>query len=197
VIDTLPAGASPLASVGVYCGSSAEVSAALLDAADYLGAALATSTLRMVYGGGGRGLMGACARGALAAGGLVIGVLPEFLVEVEQSVEGIDLVLVATMQERKLRMFEEADAFVVLPGGIGTLEEAIELLSWRKLNLHAKPIVFYNPDGFWNDLFALFDRFTAQRLAPPWFNDCWRAVANIPAVLPTLRSMASAPRDRA
>ena len=93
------------------------------------------------------------------------------------------------MHERKMRMFEEADAFAVLPGAIGTLEEVIELLSWRRLGLHVKPIVFYNPGGFWNPLFALFSRFIDENLLPSAFNDCWREVGDIDDVLPLLAAM--------
>jgi uncharacterized protein (TIGR00730 family) len=97
------------------------------------------------------------------------------------------------MHERKIQMFEAADAFVVLPGAIGTLEEAVELLSWRRLGLHAKPIVFYNPADFWKPLFDLFDRFIEARLAPPEFSGCWRAVERIDQVIPALRTMPAGP----
>jgi uncharacterized protein (TIGR00730 family) len=96
------------------------------------------------------------------------------------------------MHERKIRMFDEADAFVVLPGAIGTLEEAIELLSWRRLGLHAKPIVFYNPGGFWDRLFALFESFMFQNLVPRSFSQCWSAVVSVEAILPAILN---APRD--
>ena len=88
-----------------------------------------------------------------------------------------------------MTMFEAADAFVVLPGAIGTLEEAVELLSWRRLGLHAKPIVFFNPDGFWDPLFELFASFTERRLMPPEFAMCWGAVEEIEDVLPAVRAM--------
>jgi len=88
-----------------------------------------------------------------------------------------------------MRMFEESDAFAVLPGAIGTLEEAVELLSWRRLGLHAKPIVFFNPSGFWDPLFELFAQFTERRLVPPEFASCWAAVTRIEDLLPALRAM--------
>jgi uncharacterized protein (TIGR00730 family) len=135
--------------------------------------------------------MGACARAADDAGGRILGVIPEFLSRVEKPPAGVTTMVVASMHERKMRMFEEADAFAVLPGAIGTLEEAIELLSWRRLGLHAKPIVFYNPGGFWAPLFALFARFIDERLLPIAFNDCWRAVGDIDEMLPVLASMPS------
>ena len=179
-------------SVCVFCGSSNHAAPELLDAAGRLGEAIARARLRLVYGGGGVGLMGSCARAADEAGGRILGVIPGFLARVEKPPAGATTVVVASMHERKMRMFEEADAFAVLPGAIGTLEEAIELLSWRRLGLHAKPIVFYNPDAFWDPLFALFARFIDEHLAPSAFNDCWRAVSDIDEVLPALAAM---PRD--
>jgi uncharacterized protein (TIGR00730 family) len=179
-------------SVCVFCGSSDDAAPELLDAAGRLGAAIADAGLRLVYGGGGVGLMGACARAAAAHGGPILGVIPEFLTRVELAPASATTVTVVSMHERKLRMFEEADAFAVLPGAIGTLEEAIELLSWRRLGLHAKPIVFYNPRGFWDPLFALFARFIDELLLPPGFNDCWRAVSDVDEILPALTTM---PRD--
>ncbi len=96
------------------------------------------------------------------------------------------------MHERKMMMFEEADAFAILPGGIGTLEEVIELLSWRRLALHDKPIVFYNPDNFYDRLFGLFQQFIDERLIPSEFTETWRAVTDIEALMPAIRDM---PRD--
>jgi uncharacterized protein (TIGR00730 family) len=130
-----------IGSICVYCGSSDAADPAWLSGAARLGRDLAAADIRLVYGGGGVGLMGACARGALSAGGRVLGVIPEFLLDREGVVPGIETVVVQSMHQRKIRMFEEADAFAVLPGAIGTLEEAIELISWRRLGLHEKPIV--------------------------------------------------------
>jgi uncharacterized protein (TIGR00730 family) len=182
-----------LDSVCVYCGSSDAAEPAWLADAAALGAALAAEGLRLVYGGGGVGLMGACARTAHAAGGRVLGVIPAFLAGREALLEAVETVVVTSMHERKMRMFEAADAFVVLPGAIGTLEEAIELLSWRRLGLHAKPIVFFNPVGFWGPLFALFDRFIEARLVPPEFLSCWRTVDRVEDVIPALRDMPAGP----
>src|ERR1700761_7258905 len=146
----------PIGSLCVYCGSSDAVDPALLAAAAAVCEILAHEGIRLVYGGGGIGLMGACARAAHAAGGRVLGVMPEFLRQREILFDEVETIVVRSMHERKMLMFEEADAFVALPGGIGTLEEVIELLSWRRLDLHAKPTVFYNPAGFWQPLFDLF-----------------------------------------
>ncbi|HZK99872.1 MAG TPA: TIGR00730 family Rossman fold protein [Caulobacteraceae bacterium] len=180
---------APIQSVCVYCGSSNGAAPALLEAAAGLGRILAGEGLRLVYGGGGVGLMGACARAAHEAGGRVLGVIPRFLTTHERPLSIVETVVVTSMHERKMRMFEEADAFAVLPGAIGTLEEVVELLSWRRLGLHAKPIVFHNPDGFWNPLYALFDQFTEQNLVPREFADCWRAVSRVEDLLPVLRAM--------
>jgi len=118
---------------------------------------LADEGLRLVYGGGGVGLMGACARAAHAGGGRVFGIIPDFLVARERAFDEVETRVVTSMHERKMIMFEQADGFVVLPGGIGTLEEIVELLSWRRLNLHAKPIVIYNPRDFWRPMFELYE----------------------------------------
>ena len=184
---------STIDSVCVYCGSSDAADPAWLAAATDLGAALAAEGLRLVYGGGGVGLMGACARAAHRAGGRVLGIMPQFLVNREILLEDVETVIVPSMHERKIRMFEAADAFVVLPGAIGTLEEAVELLSWRRLGLHAKPIVFYNPGDFWRPLFDLFDRFIETRLVPPEFTGCWSVVTHIEETIPALRAMPAGP----
>ena len=180
---------SSIDSVCVYCGSSDAADPAWLRAASRLGAGLAEEGLRLVYGGGGVGLMGACARAAHAAGGRVLGIMPQFLVSREIVLDDVETVIVTSMHERKIRMFDAADGFVVLPGAIGTLEEAVELLSWRRLGLHAKPIVFFNPDEFWRPLFALFDLFIDSRLVPPEFTSCWRVVDDIEQAIPALRAM--------
>jgi hypothetical protein len=182
-----------LASICVFCGSSDAADPALLAAAARFGAAVAQAGLRLVYGGGGVGLMGACAKAALAAGGAVLGVMPSFLTEHEVAYRGAEIVVVDTMHARKMRMFEEADAFAVLPGAIGTLEEAIELLSWRRLGLHTKPIAFFSPDGFWDPLLAQFTRFEDLRMVPREFADCWRTVERIEDLLPALLAMPTEP----
>src|SRR5579863_4867324 len=136
-----------LDSVCVYCASSNAADPDFLSDASAFGRILAEAGLRLVYGGGGVGLMGACAKAAHERGGRVLGVIPHFLTSNERPLKIVETVIVSSMHERKLRMFEEADAFAILPGGIGTLEEVIELLSWRRLGLHAKPIVFLNAKG--------------------------------------------------
>lgn len=178
--------------VCVFCSSSNAADPRLLADAARLGEALAQAGLRLVYGGGGVGLMGACAAAAHRAGGAVLGVIPAFLTDRERPLSEVETVVVESMHQRKQRMFEESDAFVILPGGIGTLEEVIELLSWRRLDLHQKPIVFYNPEGFWDGLFEVFRGMIEQNLAPPEFAACWRAVDSVEALIPIIRAEWSA-----
>ncbi|HEY2179073.1 MAG TPA: TIGR00730 family Rossman fold protein [Caulobacteraceae bacterium] len=175
-------------SVCVFCASSGAAPPRLIADATRFGQILASAGVRLVYGGGGIGLMGACARAAHDAGGQVLGIIPGFLTEYEAAYTKVETVVVGNMHERKMRMFEESDAFAVLPGAIGTLEESIEILSWRRLGLHAKPIVFYNPDGFWDPLFAFFAQLERQRLVPGEFAECWGQVDDIEALLPALRA---------
>jgi uncharacterized protein (TIGR00730 family) len=152
---------SPLRSVCVYCGSSDATRPEYIDLATRFGEALARRGLRLVYGGGSTGLMGAVARGAHNAGGDVLGIM---LREVTHR-------MVDTMHERKHIMFEESDAFVVLPGGIGTLEEAVETLSWARLSLHEKPVVFLSEDDFWAPFFHLIQHTVEANLTPASFMD--------------------------
>ena len=183
------ADAPVLRSVCVYCASSVTASPAYLAAAAQFGALLAQAGVRLIYGGGGVGLMGAVARGCNDAGGKVLGVMPAFLQDRERVYEAVETMIVDNMHERKMIMFEEADAFAVLPGGIGTLEEVVELMSWRRLELHRKPIVFLSPDALWAPLFALIDHTIAQNLTPPWFNQTWSSVETPEEVLPAMRAL--------
>ena len=151
-----------LKSVCVYCGSSAGSDPAFSSAATEVGRALAGHGLRLVYGGGDRGLMGAVARGALEGGGAVLGIIPDFLLSKEQpdgasDLEGAEMRTVPDMHTRKRMMADEADAFVALPGGIGTLEELIEMLTWSQLRRHDKPVALLNVNGFWDPLARLID----------------------------------------
>ncbi len=151
----LPASSNP-ASLCVFCGARFGVDPATRDTAARLGALLAREDITLVYGGGGVGLMGVVANAALAAGATVIGVIPQFLLQREAGHPALTkTVVVETMHERKLQMFERSDAFVVLPGGLGTLEEFFEVLSWRTLGLHSKPIVIIDQGGYWQPLAAL------------------------------------------
>ncbi|THD77710.1 MAG: TIGR00730 family Rossman fold protein [Phenylobacterium sp.] len=183
--------AASLASVCVFCGSSDAADPQFLSAARTLGTGLAKADLKLVYGGGGVGLMGACARAASQAGGQVLGIIPDFLVGRERALETVEHVIVTSMHQRKMMMFERSDAFVILPGGIGTLEEVVELLSWRRLELHAKPVVFYNPRNFWKTLFDCFQMTVDEKLTPPDFMHSWRSVERIEEIIPALHDMAA------
>ncbi|MCW5760899.1 MAG: TIGR00730 family Rossman fold protein [Phenylobacterium sp.] len=182
-----------LESACVFCGSSDAADPEFLAAAATVGKALADSRIRLVYGGGGVGLMGATAKAAHEAGGDVLGIIPTFLVGVERALETVEHIIVDNMHERKMLMFQRSDSFVVLPGGIGTLEEVVELLSWRRLDLHAKPVVFYNPRGFWDPLFALFKHTVDERLTPPDFMEAWVSVTEADQVVPALLGQAREP----
>ena len=180
-----------LDSICVYCGSSDDADPDYIKAANEIGAALAEAGIRLVYGGGGVGLMGACARGAHEAGGRVLGVIPSFLRGREQPFDDVETRVVETMAERKQGLYENADGFVVLPGGIGTLEEVVELLSWQRLGLHDKPVVFYSPGGFWEPLFKLFHHTIEAKLTPPSFAEAWRSVETPGEVVAALKAMAA------
>lgn len=143
-------------SVCVYCGSGKGLNAAYAVAARKLGRALAKGGIRLVYGGGSLGLMGEVATSALGAGGKVTGIIPEFLGSKEEMLRDVDeLIVVEDMHMRKKLMFERSDAFVALPGGIGTLEELVEQLTWSQLGQHSKPIVVANIEGFWTPFLEL------------------------------------------
>ncbi len=148
----------PLRRVAVYCGSANGNSPAFRTEATALGQAIAAAGLGLVYGGASVGLMGAVADAVLAAGSEVIGVLPEILSGSEIAHAGLTtLELVPTMHERKARMAELADAFLVLPGGYGTLDELMEALTWAQLGLHAKPCILINTVGYWDPLLTFLD----------------------------------------
>jgi uncharacterized protein (TIGR00730 family) len=177
-------------SVCVYCGSSTGKGGAYLEAGHVLGRSLAKSGLRLVYGGGTKGVMGAVCDGVLKAGGKVSGIIPRFLLNKEATEPALsrldELVITENMHERKHLMFEKSDAFVALPGGIGTVEEIIEIMTWAQLGHHRKPIVFANINGFWNPMLALLKHMTdegfihtAEKVKPLVVEDAERIVAAI------------------
>jgi uncharacterized protein (TIGR00730 family) len=150
--------------VCVYCGSNAGAKLVYTERAIALGNRLAKEGLALVYGGGNVGLMGIVADAALEAGGEVIGVIPEQLVEWEVAHKGLTrLEIVANMHERKARMFDIADGFIALPGGFGTLDEMFEMLTWRQLGIGDKPCAFLDVDGFYAPLIAMLDRMVEER----------------------------------
>lgn len=179
---------SPLNSVCVYCGSSSRVDGAYREAARRLGALLARSGIELVYGGGRVGLMGLVADAALAEGGRVIGIIPRHIQELEVDHAGLtELVVVDSMHERKRMMVDRSDAFVVLPGGLGTLDEAFEVITWKQLRLHDKPIVIADIEGYWAPLRALFDHITASGFVGGGAHRLYTMVDGVEGVLEALR----------
>jgi uncharacterized protein (TIGR00730 family) len=149
---------SKIRTVCVYCGSSPGTEPAYMEAATRFGELMATEGVGLVYGGGSRGLMGAVATAVLDHGGHVTGIIPEFLESKEHTLKrSQEVIITPNMHVRKQTMFDRADAFVALPGGIGTLEELVEQLTWAQLGRHKKPILILNTDGFWDPLCALID----------------------------------------
>jgi uncharacterized protein (TIGR00730 family) len=148
---------SKLQKICVYCGSGAGTDPAFIKAAVAFGKIMAQSGIGLVYGGGSIGLMGAVSHSVHDHGGKVTGIIPEFLMTRERAQRSHELIVTGSMHERKQLMFEQADAFVALPGGVGTLEEVIEQLTWAQLGQHRKPILLANINGFWDPLCALLD----------------------------------------
>jgi len=177
--------------VCVYCGSSAGSEPRFADAADALGRALAEADVGLVFGGGGDGLMGRLARATLAAGGRVTGIIPKFLVKREHALIGAqEFVVVDGMHQRKQLMFERADAFIALPGGVGTLEELVEQLTWAQLQRHRKPVLLADIDGFWRPLLALFAHMRNLGFIREQFEVRYLVAEKIEDALPMLRAAA-------
>ncbi len=153
-----PAKSASLSRICVYCGSGPGNDPAFIEAARALGTAMAKAGIGLVYGGGGEGMMGAVAKAVIDNGGQVTGIIPEFLIGREHALTGKhQLIVTADMHERKRKMFDMADAFVALPGGVGTLEEIVEQMTWAQLGQHKKPILLANVKDFWQPLCALLD----------------------------------------
>ena len=147
---------SKIKTVCVYCGSGPGTNPHFMESAKAFGKVLAESGIRLVYGGGSLGIMGAVASSVLDHGGMVTGIIPDFLKLRENALKRVqEMIVTPDMHERKRQMFERSDAFVALPGGIGTLEELVEQLTWQQLGRHSKPVLLANIDGFWEPLFAL------------------------------------------
>ena len=175
--------------VCVYCGSAIGDDPAYRNAAEKLGTILADTNIGLVYGGGRVGLMGVLADAALKAGGEVTGIIPGHLHAREIGHKGAtNLIVVGSMHERKQKMFELADAFAILPGGLGTIEEAMEMITWRQLGLHDKPIFLIDVAGYWTPLVALFDHVIARGFARPDSRELFRVlkrVEDLPLALET------------
>jgi uncharacterized protein (TIGR00730 family) len=175
----------------VYCGSSPGTDPAFVAAAQSFGKVLAESDVRLIYGGGSVGLMGALAQAVLKHGGAATGVIPEFLVRRERPREDrVEQVVVTDMHARKRTMFERADGFVALPGGLGTLEELVEQLTWAQLGRHKKPILIANINGYWDPLLALIEHMRAIKFVPSAFDVDFLVASRVEDILPKLRSAA-------
>jgi len=150
---------SQISALCIYCGASQNVDPRHLEKADELGRVTAGKGVELVYGGGHSGMMGAAADGALRAGGRVTGIIPEHLKEREAAHSGVtEMIVVDSMHVRKQKMFERSDAFCILPGGLGTLDETFEIITWKQLGLHDKPIILLNLYGFWDPLMEMVQR---------------------------------------
>ncbi len=178
--------------VCVYCGSGPGSSPRFVEAALALGKIFAENDIRLVYGGGSVGLMGAVAKGTLDHGGQVTGIIPDFLRSREHMLTRVQKMIVTPdMHERKRLMFEHSDAFVALPGGIGTLEELVEQMTWQQLGRHTKPVLLANIDGFWEPLIALLAHMRETEFIRPGLNIDVLKADRVEDILPRLRAAAA------
>jgi len=176
----------------VYCGSGPGTNPRFVEAAKSLGKSFAENGIRLVYGGGSIGLMGAVAASVLDHGGMVTGIIPDFLTSRENALTRVqELIVTPDMHARKRLMFERSDAFVALPGGIGTLEELVEQLTWQQLGRHTKPVLLANIDGFWEPLLALVSHMRATEFIRPSLPIDILKAERVEEILPRLRAAAS------
>lgn len=182
---------SAIRNVCVYCGSGAGNDPRFVEAAEAFGQTLGQEGIGLVYGGGGDGLMGALARATLAAGGYVTGIIPTFLVRKEHALTAAqEMLVVENMHERKRAMFDRADAFVALPGGVGTLEELVEMMTWAQLGRHEKPILIANLYEFWRPLLSLFAHMRNEGFIREGFELRYLVAEKIEDVVPMIRTAA-------
>ena len=186
-----------LRSICVYCGSGHGSDPAFAEAADALGRAMGEAGVSLVYGGGDVGLMGTVARGVLAGGGHVTGIIPDFLKKRERMLdEAQETIVVPDMHTRKQMMFERADAFVAMPGGIGTLEELVEQMTWAQLGRHEKPILLLNTNGFWRPLLNLLAHMLEQGFIRPGLELNYLVAERVEEVVPMLQKAAGRAQGR-
>jgi uncharacterized protein (TIGR00730 family) len=185
-------GMNQIKTVCVYCGSGPGTNPRFVEAAIALGKAFAENDVRLVYGGGSIGLMGAVAKSTLDHGGSVTGIIPEFLKARENALTRVqEMIVTPDMHERKRLMFERSDAFVALPGGIGTLEELVEQMTWQQLGRHSKPVLLANIDNFWEPLLSLLSHMrTTEFIRPTLSIDILKA-ERVEDILPRLRAAAA------
>ena len=185
-----PRSPSPVQSVAVFCGSRFGANPAYRQAAAELGAGLAQAGVRLVYGGGHVGLMGVIADAALAHGGQVLGIIPAFLQRREVAHSGaIELVVTDSMHQRKRRMFEAADAFITMPGGLGTFDETIEITTWRQLGLHDKPVLICDVAGWAQPYLAMLQAAVRDGFAGPDTASLYEVLPDVPATLRRLEHL--------
>jgi len=178
--------------VCVYCGSGSGSNPRFTEAAIALGKVFAENSIRLVYGGGSVGLMGAVAKSVLDHGGTVTGIIPDFLANRERMNPNLtELVVTPDMHERKRLMFERSDAFVALPGGVGTLEELVEQMTWQQLGRHTKPVLLANIDNFWEPLIALLSHMRANQFIRPALDVEVLKAERVEDILPRLRAAAA------
>src|SRR3982075_2362671 len=178
--------------VCVYCGSGPGTNPRFIESAIALGKARAENGIRLVYGGGSMGLMGAVATSVLDHGGTVTGIIPDFLTSREHALTRVqEMIVTPDMHERKRLMFERSDAFVALPGGIGTLEELVKQLTWQQLGRHSKPVLLANIEGFWEPLFALIQHMRATEFIRPSLTVDILKAERVEDILPRLRAAAA------
>jgi uncharacterized protein (TIGR00730 family) len=178
--------------VCVYCGSGSGSNPRFVEAAIALGKVFAENNIRLVYGGGSVGLMGAVAKAVLDHGGTVTGIIPDFLANRERMNPNLtELVVTPDMHERKRLMFERSDAFVALPGGVGTLEELVEQMTWQQLGRHTKPVLLANIDNFWEPLIALLTHMRANQFIRPALDVDVLKAERVEDILPRLRAAAA------
>jgi uncharacterized protein (TIGR00730 family) len=177
---------STIKRICVYCGTGTGSDPAFVQAARTFGTILAKNGVGLVYGGGSVGLMGEIANAMLAHGGEVIGVIPTFLQNREHANPRVNLIVTRDMHERKQRMFEEADAFVALPGGVGTLEEVVEQMTWAQLGRHKKPILLANIKKFWDPLCVLLDHMEELQFIRPGLSVNYLVAEHVEDILPRL-----------
>ncbi|MDI1344866.1 MAG: TIGR00730 family Rossman fold protein [Pseudolabrys sp.] len=179
---------SKIAKICVYCGSGAGTDPAFVEAATAFGTAMAKAGIGLVYGGGDMGMMGAVADAVRRNGGSVTGIIPQFLLNKERAgFNGDGLIVTADMHERKRKMFDMADAFVAMPGGVGTLEELVEQLTWAQLGRHKKPILIADIKGFWQPLCALLDHMKALEFIRPGLDFELLVADRVEDILPKLQ----------
>jgi uncharacterized protein (TIGR00730 family) len=189
---------SKIGKICVYCGSGPGTDPAFVDAARAFGEILAKNGIGLVYGGGGVGIMGAIARAVHEHGGEVTGIIPKFLMARERALHGThELIVTHDLHERKRKMFEMADAFVAMPGGVGTLEEIVEQMTWAQLGRHKKPILLANIGGFWDPLCALLDHMKKLEFIRGDLNFDLLVAGTVGDILPMLQKAARAVPDAA